>query len=165
MVFQVNCQIWRSYNWKGDLDIIWARLQGRLQSNPSHVPCFCNTLSCFCKHSIGHTFGMVGPIYMTWKGSASNGCWATCVTLIFDLTHDLDLGFSRSNFEIAISMECNGHSMNWIKGMQVDGKLDQLCDFEPMTSTWQPLPLLNELNHYSFTPTHPTTLNQKFCLM
>ena len=38
------------------------------------------------------------------KGSVSNGCWAICVTLTFDPTHDLDLGFSRSNFEIAITI-------------------------------------------------------------
>ena len=32
------------------------------------------------------------------KGCESIGCWTQVVTLNFYLTHDLDLGFSRSNF-------------------------------------------------------------------
>ena len=32
------------------------------------------------------------------KGCESIGCWTQVVTLNFDLTHDLDLGFSRSIF-------------------------------------------------------------------
>ena len=32
------------------------------------------------------------------KACQSIGCWTQVVTLNFDLTHDLDLGFSRSNF-------------------------------------------------------------------
>ena len=39
------------------------------------------------------------------KGNTSNGCWANCMVSTFHLTHDLDLGFSRSNFEIAVSQE------------------------------------------------------------
>ena len=39
-----------------------------------------------------------GWIDMEQKGWESIGCWTQVVTLNFDLTHDLDLGFSRSNF-------------------------------------------------------------------
>ena len=35
---------------------------------------------------------------MESKGYEWIGCWTQVVTLNFDLTHDLDLGFSRSNF-------------------------------------------------------------------
>ena len=37
-------------------------------------------------------------IDMKPKGCESIGCWTQVVTLNFVLTHDLDLGFSRSNF-------------------------------------------------------------------
>ena len=39
-----------------------------------------------------------GWIDMEPKGCEWIGCWTQVVTLNFDLTHDLDLGFSRSNF-------------------------------------------------------------------
>ena len=44
------------------------------------------------KHYFGHISGMVGPIDVKRKGSALVGYWVQCVTLPFDLTHDLDLG-------------------------------------------------------------------------
>ena len=34
------------------------------------------------------------------------------MTLNFDLTHDLDLEFSMSNFKIAVSQECEGQ-LTW----------------------------------------------------
>ena len=43
--------------------------------------------------------GMVGPIDLKRKGGASVGYWMNCVTLIFDLIHDID------NFEIAVFQE------------------------------------------------------------
>ena len=46
---------------------------------------------------------MVGPIDVKWKGSALVGYWVQYVTLTFDLTHDLDLDDSMSNFKIALS--------------------------------------------------------------
>ena len=60
---------------------------------------------CFLKvkHSIGHISGMVGPIDVKWKEGASVGYRVNYVTLTFDLTHDLDLSYSRLNFKIAIS--------------------------------------------------------------
>ena len=49
---------------------------------------------CFSKvkHYFGHISGMVGPIEVKRKGSASVGYWVQYMTLTFDLTHDLDLG-------------------------------------------------------------------------
>ena len=44
---------------------------------------------------------MGGPIDMKRKGYESIGCYTYFVTL----SYDLDLGFSRSNFENAISQE------------------------------------------------------------
>ena len=41
---------------------------------------------------------MVGPIDVKWKESASFGYWAQYVTLTFDLTHDLDLGWIKVKF-------------------------------------------------------------------
>ena len=38
---------------------------------------------------------------MKRKGSESIGCWANYVTLTFDHTHNLDLGYLKTNFEIA----------------------------------------------------------------
>ena len=43
--------------------------------------------------------GMEGPIDMKRKGCESIGCYTNFVTFNVPLTHDLDLGFSRSNFE------------------------------------------------------------------
>ena len=43
--------------------------------------------------------GMGGPIDMELKGCESIGCYTHFVTFNFDLNHDLDLRFSRSNFE------------------------------------------------------------------
>ena len=64
------------------------------------------------KHYFGHISGMVGPIDVKWKGSALLGYWVQYVTLTFDLTHDhthdLDLGVSRSESEIALSQEWGG---------------------------------------------------------
>ena len=44
---------------------------------------------------------MGGPIKMEWKGYECIGCYTYFVTL----SYDLDIGFSRSNFEIAVSQE------------------------------------------------------------
>ena len=43
------------------------------------------------KHFFGQISGMVGPIDVKRKGSASVRYWVWYVTLTFDLTHDLDL--------------------------------------------------------------------------
>ena len=50
------------------------------------------------KHYFGHVSGMVGPIDVKRKGSASVGYWVQYVTLTFDLTRDLDLGCFNVKF-------------------------------------------------------------------
>ena len=49
---------------------------------------------------------------MKWKGSELIWYWADCTTLPLDRTDDLDLGFSRSDSEIAISQEWGGR-LTW----------------------------------------------------
>ena len=44
---------------------------------------------------IGHISRMVGLIDVKQKGGVSVGYWMNYVTLAFDLTHDLDLGFFK----------------------------------------------------------------------
>ena len=44
------------------------------------------------------------PIDMERKGCESTECWTLVVTFYFDLTHDLDLEFSTSNFEIHVAV-------------------------------------------------------------
>ena len=51
------------------------------------------------------TYRIVGLIDVKWKGSDLIWYWANCMTLPFDHTHDLDLGVSRSESEIALSQE------------------------------------------------------------
>ena len=52
--------------------------------------------------------GMEWPIDMERKRCESIGCYTHFVTFNIPLTHDLDLGFSRSNFEKVISQEWDG---------------------------------------------------------
>ena len=56
--------------------------------------------------------GMGWPIDMEWKGCESIGCYTHFVTLNAHFTHDLDLRFSRSNFENAVSQEWEGR-LTW----------------------------------------------------
>ena len=56
------------------------------------------------KHTYGR-IGMIGPIHVKQKENSLNGCGANCVISKFQLTHELDLGFKRSNFKLAISQE------------------------------------------------------------
>ena len=55
---------------------------------------------CFFKvnHYFGHISGMVGPIDVKRKGSASVGYWVQYMTLTFDLTNDLDIGCFKVKF-------------------------------------------------------------------
>ena len=50
------------------------------------------------KHYFGHISGMVGPIDVKQKGSASVGHWVQYVPLTFDLIHDLELGCFKVKF-------------------------------------------------------------------
>ena len=56
--------------------------------------------------------GIEGSIDMERKGCESVRCYTHFVTFNFDLNHDLDLGFSRSNFEKVVSQEWDGR-LTW----------------------------------------------------
>ena len=79
--------------------------------------------------------GMGGWINMEWKESESLRCWTHYVTF----NYDLDLGLSRSHFEISISQEWDGQ-MTWNEGMWIDRLLNPLCDldlsYRPWPWTW-----------------------------
>ena len=49
---------------------------------------------------------------MERKGCELIGCYTLFGTFNFDLNHDLDLEFSRSNFENAVSQEWDGR-LTW----------------------------------------------------
>ena len=55
--------------------------------------------------------------------------------LNFDLSHDLNLEFSRSNFEKAVFQEWQGR-LTWNKGMWVDKMLDPLYDLQLWSWPW-----------------------------
>ena len=64
--------------------------------------------------------GMGWLIHMERKGCESIGCYTHFVTFNFDLNHDLDLGFSRKNMEIAVTQQWevwltwNERGVSWI---------------------------------------------------
>ena len=83
-----------------------------------------------------HISGMGWPIDMESKGCESIGCWTNIVTFNFPLTHDLDRGFSRSNFLKSFILW-----MGWLidmetKGIWVDRMLDPCCDFQCSPLSW-----------------------------
>ena len=51
---------------------------------------------------------MEGSIDMKRKGCVLIGCYTHFVTFNFDFDHDIDLGFSISNFERDVSQEWDG---------------------------------------------------------
>ena len=60
---------------------------------------------------------MAGPIDVKRKGSASVGCWVQYVTLTFDLTHDLDLGYFKVKFRNNFISEIVGLiDVKWKRG-------------------------------------------------
>ena len=61
-----------------------------------------------------HISGMGWSIDMELKGCESIECWTHAVTFNIPLTHDLYLGFSRSNFEKVVSHEWDGR-LTWNK--------------------------------------------------
>ena len=80
--------------------------------------------------------GMGGPINMEPKGCESTECWTHVVTLNFDLTHDLDLEFSMSNF-IKWLYPRNGRA-DWhgMKRIWIDRVVYLLCDLELWPWPW-----------------------------
>ena len=75
------------------------------------------------------------PIDMERKGWESIECWTHVVTFNVHLTHDLDLGFSRSNFK---NLYLRNGMADWhgTKGMWVDRMLDSHCDFKLWPHPW-----------------------------
>ena len=59
-----------------------------------------------------HISGMGWPIDMELRGCEWVECLTHVVTFNVHLTHDIDLGFSRSNFENAVSQEHEGR-LTW----------------------------------------------------
>ena len=98
--------------------------------------------TCFfaVRHCFGRIFGMVCWIDMKRKGSVSIGCRANYVTLTFDLIHDLDLEFSRSNLEITVSQE-------WLVWLMWNKKEVNRLDAGPTIWSWSlttPMTLTSE---------------------
>ena len=79
--------------------------------------------------------GMGWPIDMELKGCESIECWTHVVTFNCPLTHGLNLGFSKSNFEKSYLR--NGMA-DWhgTKGMWVNKLLDPCCDFQCSLLPW-----------------------------
>ena len=89
--------------------------------------------------------GMGGQIDMERKGFESTECWTHVVNFNVHLFHDLDLGFSRSNFEKIESQEWDG----WLtKGMWVDRMLDSHCDFKLWPHPW-PWPWIFKVEYWN----------------
>ena len=72
------------------------------------------------KHYFGHISGMVGPIDMKRKGSASVGYWVQYVTLTFDPTYDLDLRYFKVKFRnSSISGTVGLIDVKWKRGQLI----------------------------------------------
>ena len=91
-------------------------------SFPLHPPCLLQPLSppqqllsldCFIRVcTLACISGIVCLIDVKWKGSKLIGYLSDCMALPFDHTHDLDLGVSRSESELALSREWDGQ-LTW----------------------------------------------------
>ena len=79
--------------------------------------------------------GMEGPIDMERKLCESIGCQTHFVTFNIPLTHDLDLGFSRSNFEKVISQEWDGRT-TWNERDVSQQDVTPTCDFQCPLHSW-----------------------------
>ena len=80
-----------------------------------------------------HISGMGWPIDMELKGCESKECWTHAVTFNVHLTHDLYLGFSRSNFE-KVAFQNGMADWHGTKRMWIDRVLHPLCVFNiPLT--------------------------------
>ena len=98
-----------------------------------HQTCFSNSnlilppSACWMPVSadIRHNVGWL--IDMECKACESIKCWTHVVTFNVHLNHDLDLGFSRSNFSIAIYRNARAHR-HQTKAIWVDRVLYLLCD-------------------------------------
>ena len=91
------------------------------------------------KHYFGHISGMVRPIDVKQKGSASVGYWVQYVTLTFDLIHDLDLGCSKVKFRNSsipgivglIDVKWKGSELIWYWANCISLPFDLTHDLDP----------------------------------
>ena len=79
--------------------------------------------------------GMGWLIDLERKGCESIVCWTHDVTFNVHLNHDLDLGFSRSNFSIAIDRNVRAHGLR-TKVIWVDRVLYLLCGLQVWHWPW-----------------------------
>ena len=79
--------------------------------------------------------GMGWLIDLEQKGCESIECWTHGVTFIVHLNHDLDLGFSRSNFSVAIDRNVRAH-WHRAKVIWVDRVLFLLCGLQVWHWSW-----------------------------
>ena len=95
--------------WRSNLEISPSQeWEGQLTWNKRNKSIGCLTLK--FDLTVTLTSGIEGSIGIERKGYESIGCWTHFGTLKnFDLTHNLDLRFSRSDFEIAVSEEWETH--------------------------------------------------------
>ena len=82
------------------------------------------------KYGIGYISAKNGAIAMKRKANISIDLKTSNVTIGFDLGHDLDLEFLRSNLEMAISLpklsdchEMKSQHIDWILGLKCDHQI------------------------------------------
>ena len=95
------------------------------------------------------------------KGCESIGCYIYFVTFNVHLTHDLDIGFSRSKLYLR-----NGRA-DWhgTKAMWIDRMLHSLCDFQHSPHPW-PWPWIFEVKFWKCCISGmegPIDMEQKRC--
>ena len=116
--------------WAGWIYTIWSSMEF---SRPIVVTLTLDFQVKFWKSCIS---GMGWPIDMELNGCESIECWTHVVAFNIHLTHDLDLGFSRSNFENALSekREC---WLTWNeRGCQSMGCYTHSVTFKTWTMTF-----------------------------
>ena len=79
------------------------------------------------KYGICHISAKNGPIATKWKANISIEPWDSNVTIRFDLGHNIDLEFSRSNMKFAISqrkvvrlLRNERQNIDWTPGLKCD---------------------------------------------
>ena len=106
---------------------------------------------------ISSIMGTRGWIDMETKGCESIGCWIQFVSLNFDITHDFDFRFSRSNFNSHIVEMGRSIDLEYIKKISVGYNVGHTMCLLLGHSTWQiHWPSNGSVwNGYSFQPVGP----------
>ena len=109
--------------------------------------------------------GMEGAIDMERKGCEWIRCYTHFVTFNFPLTHDLDIGFSRSNLDKKPYYRSGMADWHGIKGMWVDRMLDPCRDFQCPPHPW-PLPWIFKVQFWKCCTSEmarPIDMERKGC--